>query len=377
MTSINSGVFTDFCQAWVARFPGSELPAAWEEDVRANLKKHKTKVAILREELEKEEMYVEYLDKLLIDIGNHKKLSNTSNSCANTPDEANKQMSSSNYHTLEEIERLTTHHIEQNTSNASQKAENSHADVAECDSGYKDIKHGEIDKPTLYLDTNRVKNISETGESESDTAKADDVFGESTFVTVINVPSASVNEKQKKHDKSGTVEQSGRNNREDGDRDITSNDETRKAPLPTKRNTLKGISKLGRSRESLNSVSSPVHTPIDSPLISPSSTEDFAIYPREGLSSRTRTGTNPSNLSTFNSSISSTSTSASSHSDHPENHKKEDKPRRENKTSVGHLPSESLKRSHPVTKRALTLGSLPAVSHNTFDKKRGQPDGNY
>ena len=61
MTSINSGVFTDFCQAWVARFPGSELPAAWEEDVRANLKKHKTKVAILREELEKEEMYVEYL----------------------------------------------------------------------------------------------------------------------------------------------------------------------------------------------------------------------------------------------------------------------------------------------------------------------------
>jgi len=31
MTSITSGVFTDFCQAWVARFPGSELPAAWEE----------------------------------------------------------------------------------------------------------------------------------------------------------------------------------------------------------------------------------------------------------------------------------------------------------------------------------------------------------
>mgnify|MGYP001469004612 FL=1 len=56
MTSITSGVFTDFCQAWVARFPGSELPAAWEEDVRANLKKHKTKVAILREELDKEEM---------------------------------------------------------------------------------------------------------------------------------------------------------------------------------------------------------------------------------------------------------------------------------------------------------------------------------
>ena len=27
-------VFSDFCQAWGARFPGSELPDAWEEDVR-------------------------------------------------------------------------------------------------------------------------------------------------------------------------------------------------------------------------------------------------------------------------------------------------------------------------------------------------------
>ena len=63
-----SNVFSDFCQAWVARFPGSELPAAWEEDVRANLKKHKTKVAILKDELDKEEMYVAYLEKLLTDI---------------------------------------------------------------------------------------------------------------------------------------------------------------------------------------------------------------------------------------------------------------------------------------------------------------------
>ena len=73
--SASSGVFSDFCQAWVARFPGSELPAAWEEDVRANLKKHKTKVAILREELEKEEMYVEYLNKLLVEIEEHRKKS--------------------------------------------------------------------------------------------------------------------------------------------------------------------------------------------------------------------------------------------------------------------------------------------------------------
>lgn len=61
-------VFSDFCQAWGARFPGSQLPDAWEEDVRANLKKHSTKVAILREELDKEEMYVDYLQTLLKDI---------------------------------------------------------------------------------------------------------------------------------------------------------------------------------------------------------------------------------------------------------------------------------------------------------------------
>lgn len=73
MSSLQKSTFADFCEAWGSRFPGSELPAAWEEDVRANLKKHKTKVSILREELEKEEMYVEYLDKLLADIERHRK----------------------------------------------------------------------------------------------------------------------------------------------------------------------------------------------------------------------------------------------------------------------------------------------------------------
>ena len=68
-----TSVFSDFCQAWGARFPGSELPDAWEEDVRANLKKHKTKVAILKDELDKEQMYVEYLQTLLKDIERKKK----------------------------------------------------------------------------------------------------------------------------------------------------------------------------------------------------------------------------------------------------------------------------------------------------------------
>ncbi|XP_018577820.1 active breakpoint cluster region-related protein [Anoplophora glabripennis] len=66
-------VFGDFQQVWLQRFPESPLPGAWEEDVRANLAKHKQKVALLKEELEKEEFYVEYLERLLCDVEQHKK----------------------------------------------------------------------------------------------------------------------------------------------------------------------------------------------------------------------------------------------------------------------------------------------------------------
>lgn len=61
-------VFTEFHKAWRARFPGHDLPAAWEEDVRANLAKHRSRVAVLKEELEKEQFYVEYLECLLNDV---------------------------------------------------------------------------------------------------------------------------------------------------------------------------------------------------------------------------------------------------------------------------------------------------------------------
>ncbi|GFR04138.1 active breakpoint cluster region-related protein [Trichonephila clavata] len=61
-------VFGDFQKAWAQRFPGCELPQAWEDDVRANLTKHRQKVAALNEELEKEEFYVEYLEHLLADV---------------------------------------------------------------------------------------------------------------------------------------------------------------------------------------------------------------------------------------------------------------------------------------------------------------------
>lgn len=72
-------VFGDFQRVWLQRFPNSALPAAWEEDVRANLAKHKQKVSLLQEELEKEEFYVEYLERLLSDVEQHKKTSDDTN----------------------------------------------------------------------------------------------------------------------------------------------------------------------------------------------------------------------------------------------------------------------------------------------------------
>ncbi|KAK6629842.1 hypothetical protein RUM43_003662 [Polyplax serrata] len=69
-------VYCDFRKVWMERFPDSELPAAWEEDVRSNLMKHrqqyKQRVTLLKEELEKEEFYVEYLEHLLADVEKQK-----------------------------------------------------------------------------------------------------------------------------------------------------------------------------------------------------------------------------------------------------------------------------------------------------------------
>lgn len=64
-------VFAEFHKAWRTRFPGKDLPSAWEEDVRANLAKHRARAAMLREDLEKEQFYVEYLERLVEDVQQH------------------------------------------------------------------------------------------------------------------------------------------------------------------------------------------------------------------------------------------------------------------------------------------------------------------
>ncbi|XP_051154805.1 active breakpoint cluster region-related protein isoform X2 [Leptopilina boulardi] len=91
-------IFGDFQRVWVQRFPDSALPAAWEEDVRANLVKHQHKVAALREELEKEEFYVEYLERLLADVERHKQLANNTTSESKT---TGAESPSQSFHTAE------------------------------------------------------------------------------------------------------------------------------------------------------------------------------------------------------------------------------------------------------------------------------------
>lgn len=78
-------VFGDFQQVWAQRCPGSALPSAWEEDIRANLEKHKQKVKNLQEELVKEETYVEYLERLLSDIEKRKEPENLTDQNVDTP----------------------------------------------------------------------------------------------------------------------------------------------------------------------------------------------------------------------------------------------------------------------------------------------------
>lgn len=67
MSAIN-----DFNKVWEQKFPGSQLPPAWEEDVKYNLATHKKRVQELQNELKKEEDYVQFLEKLLEEVEKRK-----------------------------------------------------------------------------------------------------------------------------------------------------------------------------------------------------------------------------------------------------------------------------------------------------------------
>lgn len=50
------------------KFPESDLSAAWIEDVKLSLTRHREKIVDLTKELEQETLYVEYLERLLSEV---------------------------------------------------------------------------------------------------------------------------------------------------------------------------------------------------------------------------------------------------------------------------------------------------------------------
>lgn len=61
-------VFNDFQRMWMDRFPNSSLSDEWEKDVRASLTSHREKIVELTKEIEQENLYCDYLERLLTDV---------------------------------------------------------------------------------------------------------------------------------------------------------------------------------------------------------------------------------------------------------------------------------------------------------------------
>lgn len=61
-------VFSEFQKMWTQKFPESSLSSAWENDVRVSLARHRDKIEELTKELEQENLYCMYLEKLLSDV---------------------------------------------------------------------------------------------------------------------------------------------------------------------------------------------------------------------------------------------------------------------------------------------------------------------
>ena len=243
---MSNSVFSDFCQAWVARFPGSELPAAWEEDVRANLKKHKAKVAVLKEEIEKEEMYVEYLDKLLLDIERHKQGKDQGLLISNSQEVTD----------FQEGDEAQERALNEENKRKSIELANKQQFLEDHLQNFKERSGLQLDLTDVSKSAGNSENLEET-----------------SFVTVINVSSA----------KGGGAAENRRTTAEEDPGANNTYTKTRKAKSEAalKRTPPKPPPKrsLG-SRDSLNSVSSPT-TPT-SPMIS--SLDDFpGSIAREGI----------------------------------------------------------------------------------------------
>ncbi|XP_066588300.1 active breakpoint cluster region-related protein-like [Prorops nasuta] len=180
-------VFGDFQRVWVQRFPDSALPAAWEEDVRANLVKHKKKVTALREELEKEEFYVEYLERLLADVERHKQLSNNSSTSESKalPTEAQSQQSC---HGLEN--KTTENKISKNSQNQESLSSSVNEDIIKL----QDKCVSELSS-TLGNNKRPKSEIPKSPKKVPEQRRNSDTNVPSNYVTVIEVTGSSKKEK--------------------------------------------------------------------------------------------------------------------------------------------------------------------------------------
>ncbi|KAI4477893.1 hypothetical protein M0804_012373 [Polistes exclamans] len=206
-------VFGDFQRVWVQRFPDSALPAAWEEDVRANLVKHKQKVTALREELEKEEFYVEYLERLLADVERHKQLANSTNATL-LDNKQNSGELQSGKHVSDNIESANIGHC-QNTDHSPPPLP-----VREDISKFQDKCVSELSS-TLGTNKRPKSEIPRSPEKVPETRRNSDPDVPSNYVTVIEVTGSSKKDKTnnsfKEEDEKVESEKTINEDGEDGD----------------------------------------------------------------------------------------------------------------------------------------------------------------
>ncbi|XP_014614406.1 PREDICTED: active breakpoint cluster region-related protein [Polistes canadensis] len=202
-------VFGDFQRVWVQRFPDSALPAAWEEDVRANLVKHKQKVTALREELEKEEFYVEYLERLLADVERHKQLANSTNATL-LDNKQNSGEPQSGKHVSDNIESANIGHC-QNTDHSPPPLP-----VREDISKFQDKCVSELSS-TLGTNKRPKSEIPRSPEKVPETRRNSDPDVPSNYVTVIEVTGSSKKDKTNNSFKEEDEKESEKTINEDGE----------------------------------------------------------------------------------------------------------------------------------------------------------------
>ena len=233
----------------------------------ANLKKHKTKVAILKDELEKEQMYVEYLQTLLKDIEKKKKQRQNSSQQNNLGNSSSSQNSAGGSTVASSASNNLTKFPEHHLDKTKQEFLDSHlSDLKKNDAfvtvinvssveSEKFVKSADAPQPTMpavpAVASKIAKSATKTAtKSDFKSLANDDSSNQQLVLMTTNEKSASLPASKKSGKSKPSV-------------------------LAGNSNLSESLNKS--SRDSLRSVSSPVTPPNE--LIS-SSTEDFIS--REG-----------------------------------------------------------------------------------------------